>query len=306
MDFFQTIFNETGESAYRFFEILTGPVMGSCFLLILFLFAVDIFRKGWDKAFTKRVVSGSFASLAILILNILFAPAVYILVAVLQSTYDFFQIPSIPTTFWDGTPFWLAALIAIVAYDFADYWNHRIMHTTWLWPIHAIHHSDKEVNGLTTFRVHFLEAVVMKGSYILLLSWAGFSPEAATTGAVLLTMHNVYVHADIDWDHGPFKLLLASPRFHRWHHADVEEAYGKNLANTFPFFDYIFGTYHEDGKCEAEMGVPGVPHADVVSLMLYPFTEWSKGIQNYVNARRRVPKSDQQLTREISEDTLQV
>ena len=292
MDFLQTVSNETGESAYRFLEILTGPVMGSCFLLILFLFAVDVFRKGWENAFTRRVLTGSFASFAILVLNILFAPVVYIMVGVLQSSYDFFQIPSIPTTFWDGVPFWLTALIAIVAYDFADYWNHRVMHSTWLWPIHAIHHSDREVNGLTTFRVHFLEAVVMKGSYILLLSWAGFSAEAATTGAVLLTMHNVYVHADLDWDHGPFKLLLASPHFHRWHHADVEEAYGKNLANTIPFFDYIFGTYYDPGKCEAEMGVPGVPHADVVALMLYPFTEWTRGIRKFLSRSENTGTED--------------
>jgi len=46
------------------------------------------------------------------------------------------------------------------------------MHLKWLWPVHAIHHSDPVVNGLTTYRIHILEALVMWGSYTILLTWA--------------------------------------------------------------------------------------------------------------------------------------
>jgi sterol desaturase/sphingolipid hydroxylase (fatty acid hydroxylase superfamily) len=78
---------------------------------------------------------------------------------------------------------------------------------------------------------------------------------------------------DLDWGHGPFRYLLASPRFHRWHHADTPELYGKNLANMFPFFDVMFGTYHVPGICREPMGAVGVPENNFIQLMLFPITE---------------------------------
>ena len=65
---------------------------------------------------------------------------------------------------------------------------------------------------------------------------------------------NMYVHMDLDWTHGPLRYVIASPRLHRRHHADVPEAYGKNLANVFPFYDVMFGTDYVPGPCRERMG----------------------------------------------------
>lgn len=268
-------------------QYLHTPEMIAGYLIVLAFYGYQVFRKGWAEAVTEQAITGSLATMVILVLNLLFAPIVFVAVTLLQDAYSAFSIPSIPGTLWSGMPFWLVAIIAIIAYDFADYWNHRLMHVSFLWPIHAIHHSDHEVNGLTTFRIHFLESLVMQTSYILLLSWMGIPPEAAALGAMLTNIHNIYVHCDLDWDHGPFKLLIASPRFHRWHHADNPAIYGKNLANLMPVYDYLFGTYLEAGTCKEKMGAPGVPHADVVALILYPFAEWSRSIRRITSRHNR-------------------
>lgn len=267
----RTIFEKVGNSFFN-----TGFL--TAIIVVCLVLAFDIWRKGWRASLSYRMISGSFASIAIRTLNLVFVPLVFIFVDWLQWAYDAFSIPTIPPEFWSGVPFYIAGLLAIILVDFVDYWNHRAMHWKWLWPIHAIHHSDEEVNGFTTFRIHFLEALFMRMTYIFFVSWAGFSPEAAVFGAGVLLLHNVYVHADLDWDHGPFKFLLASPRFHRWHHADDARAYGKNLANVIPLWDRMFGTYFNPGACTSAMGAKGVPHADVVGLMLFPFTEWTKMI----------------------------
>ncbi len=258
--------------------------MGLAFGLIAF----DVFRKGWRQSITHRAITGSLASVGVRFLNILFVPFVFYAVTFLQAGYDYLAIPSIPASFWEGVPFWVAGILAIVLHDFADYWNHRAMHTYWLWPVHAVHHSDQEVNGFTTFRIHFLEAIIMRASYIFFVSWAGFSAEAASFGAVIFLMHNVYVHANLDWDHGPFKMLVASPRFHRWHHANDEAAYGKNLANLMPIYDYMFGTYHNPHPCRSPMGADGVPHSDVIKLMLFPFTEWTKYVRKALSKKKQL------------------
>ena len=166
-------------------------------------------------------------------------------------------IPSIPTDVWTGLPVWLLAAFAVLTHDFANYWNHRLLHTKWFWPVHAIHHSDPDVNGLTTYRVHALEALVMWGSYIIMLTWLGLPGDAIGFGAVLITLHNMYVHVDVDWHHGPFGMLLASPRFHRWHHADVPEPTARISPTSFPFFDRLFGTYYVPGACTVASGGRG-------------------------------------------------
>jgi sterol desaturase/sphingolipid hydroxylase (fatty acid hydroxylase superfamily) len=75
--------------------------------------------------------------------------------------------------------------------------------------------------------------------------------------------------------------LIASPVYHRWHHADVPKAYGKNLANVMPIYDVMFGTYYNPGKCDARMGAlkTGVEDKSAIAIITYPFREWAKMIK---------------------------
>lgn len=211
----------------------------------------------------------------------LFAFAPFVLVAdnTIRTGYEALGLPQLDPAIWSGVSPWLLVPVALIAYDFADYWSHRVMHQSWLWPVHAIHHSETEMTGLTTYRVHFLEPIIMGTAYILLLTWLGLSENILGYGAILVSLHNVYVHMDLDWGHGPFRLFLASPRYHRWHHANVPEAYGKNLANIFPFWDVLFGTYYMPGTCKKPLGVDGMAEYDVVKLVLYPFRQWGGGLR---------------------------
>ena len=103
-------------------------------------------------------------------------------------------------------------------------------------------------------------------------------------------LHNMYVHINVDWDHGPFRYVIASPRMHQWHHADLPRAYGKNLANIFPVFDLVFGTYYVPGPCKEAFGVQGAPENDVVQLTLFPFAEWGRMVLRAVGQQKRAEK----------------
>lgn len=244
------------------------------FLFVILL--VDLHRRGYRFSWPRRLLKSVGANIAFWWVSLLFAPAVLLLTYPVKQFYDAIGLPGIDESFWQGVPAWLLVPLAIVCYDFANYWNHRLMHHRWFWPVHAIHHSDPDMNALTAYRIHFLESVIMALSYILLLSWLGFPTGSMGMGAVLLTLHSMYVHLNVDWDHGPFKYVIASPRMHQWHHADLPEAYGKNLANIFPVFDLVFGTYYVPGPCHEPLGAKGVPENDVVKLILYPFAVWGK------------------------------
>ena len=197
--------------------------------------------------------------------------------AFFQTAYRYISLPQVPADFWASTPVWLLCILGVVSKDFADYWNHRLMHTKWGWPTHAAHHSDTHVNAFTTFRVHILESILMSLSYVVLLTWLRI-PEVIPFVAMFTHMHNLYVHMDLPYQHGPFKYLIASPAFHRWHHADVPEAHGKNLANTIPAWDALFGTYYFPGVCKEEMGATksGVEDKNPFLIYIYPFQQWGR------------------------------
>lgn len=197
-----------------------------------------------------------------------------------QHSYDAWHIPQLDREVWQHVPVWVGVLFAIAAQDLVDYWNHRLMHTRLGWLTHAAHHSDTHVNAFTSFRVHILESLVMWTSYTLLLTWLQL-PHLVPVMVVVMMLHNLYVHLNLNIDHGPFRYLLASPMFHRWHHADVPEAYGKNLANVIPLYDVIFGTYYMPGRCTATMGAQsaGIEGTAPVAIYLYPVVQGAKLIR---------------------------
>jgi sterol desaturase/sphingolipid hydroxylase (fatty acid hydroxylase superfamily) len=252
-------------------EIIIAAAM--CLVLyIVFKKRNELSRHALENTATTLVLAGFNMAVAISFLKDVNAFA--------QSSYDALHIPTLNPAMWDSVPLWIVCLFGIAAKDFVDYWNHRLMHTKWGWPTHAAHHSDTHVNAFTANRVHFLEAFLMTVSYILLLTWLQI-PQALPFVIMFYILHNKYVHMDLPFEHGPLKYLIASPVYHRWHHADVPEAYGKNLANVMPIYDVMFGSFYGPGKCDAPMGAlkTGVEDKSAIAIMTYPFREWAKMIK---------------------------
>ena len=238
--------------------------------------ALAVLCFGREKRPSRDALKNSATSVGWMAINWVMVPIIYGALESTRSLYEFLGVPALPTSTWASTPWPILLLISLATKDLADYWNHRAMHTRWIWPLHAIHHSDTHVNFLTSFRIHFLESIFMGMSYVLLLSWLGIPPIIGAAGTALLTLHNAYVHIDMNFGHGPFKYLLTSPRLHRWHHADHPKAEGKNLANLFPFYDVIFGTYYLPGRCDKPVGARSgqVPPFSLRSQLALPFARW--------------------------------
>lgn len=258
---------------YSHRAIFIYPVIGVLVLYFVFGKKNELSRLALDNTKATVLLYGVNCLIAYLFHEEIFAA--------FDAAYSTLGIPSIDRALWDGTPVLLLALVSILANDFLGYWSHRLMHTRWVWPTHAAHHSDTFVNGFTTFRVHYLEVVLVMASQMLFLTWMGM-PEMLPVVAIFSTVHNVYVHLDLDWGHGPLRYIIASPRFHRWHHADVPEAHGKNLANIVPLWDVMFGTYYCPGVCRETMGAlaSGVEDTDTRALVTYPFRTWSRMLRS--------------------------
>jgi sterol desaturase/sphingolipid hydroxylase (fatty acid hydroxylase superfamily) len=104
----------------------------------------------------------------------------------------------------------------------------------------------------------------------------GFSANAfLIIGPFNLVMSSL-VHANLNWTFGPFRYVLASPVFHRWHHVKDPAARDKNFAPTFPALDLMFGTFYmPKGVLPADYGVDGVP-TNFVGQLAYPFVVYAE------------------------------
>jgi len=132
-----------------------------------------------------------------------------------------------------------------VLYDFATYISHVLMHKIpFLWNVHKLHHSATEMNIVTGSRESLAERAFKYIPVIFLVSLAlGFrSPEAALAVIVIRTVIDLLQHSDLPWDYGVFGHIIASPRFHRFHHTNNAEDVDSNYGDIFSVWDYLFRT----------------------------------------------------------------
>ena len=171
-------------------------------------------------------------------------------------------------------PVVVQALVILLIMDFIQYWVHRLSHTPAFWKFHAVHHSAVNVDWLTSTRFHPVDTIVRSSCVYLLVAALGFSPDAWLILVPFNTLYSPLVHANLDWDYGPFRYLLASPVYHRWHHTYPDQGGDANFAPTFPFFDLLFGTYYDPaGERPAVFGAPDDPVSDsnILRQVAYPF-----------------------------------
>jgi sterol desaturase/sphingolipid hydroxylase (fatty acid hydroxylase superfamily) len=140
-------------------------------------------------------------------------------------------------------PLWFQGLLFLVLSDFMMYWEHRLFHGGAFWKYHAIHHSSEELDWISAARFHPVNLFLGTIAVDVILLMAGISPNIMLWVGPFTTFHSAFVHANLNWTLGPFKYVLATPVFHRWHHTSLEQGGNTNFAGTFPIWDILFGTF---------------------------------------------------------------
>lgn len=168
----------------------------------------------------------------------------------------------------------LNVIFALILLDFCGYWIHRLTHHERLWKFHAIHHSSAEIDWLSSTRFHPLEsiAVVVIGFNICILAGFGIQTIGAAIG--LRGLYGYIVHANLTWNYGPLGYIIASPYFHRWHHAKDKAALDKNFAGVFSLWDFIFGTAYMPKKLQPQnFGISQDIGNNLWQHITYPFRQ---------------------------------
>ena len=126
---------------------------------------------------------------------------------------------------------------------------------------------------MSSTRLHPLNFVLYSTLINLLISLLGFSPEAFFFLVPFNMLFSFMVHANLNWTFGPLRAVLASPVFHRWHHA--RSVCDANFASTFPVWDVMFGTYHMPvGELPKDYGIDDAEMPEgLVPQLLYPLIQ---------------------------------
>ena len=236
--------------------------------------AIAIFTKGVRPAWAaaKRAIDETGINLNIYILDTLAVQPMLVLLYTLMAGFaDTTGFRLVGSGFWDSLPSSVVALAAVIAGDFIGYWRHRLEHTRFLWPSHAVQQSDTAMTWLALLRFHpfnRLSTSIIDYSFLLLL---GFPAYALLVYNFVKHYYGFFIHADLTWSYGRWAHIFVSPAMHRWHHSIETEAYQTNFATVFSIFDRMFGTYLVPEFPPGKLGVKSDIGNGVWAQLLYPF-----------------------------------
>jgi sterol desaturase/sphingolipid hydroxylase (fatty acid hydroxylase superfamily) len=186
----------------------------------------------------------------------------------------------------------VATLLLYLAYEFAYWLDHMLMHRfAFLWPFHAVHHGAERLTPLTNFRVHPVDTILFYNLVALITGAVrgaldyGYGPghEWTVGGANLLVMVSVFLvlhlqHSEL-WIAFPGRWgkVFLSPAHHQVHHSADPRHFNRNFGASLALFDRLFGTLHVPGaKREVtRFGIGPVdydPHG-VTGTLVTPFAE---------------------------------
>ncbi len=233
--------------------------------------AIPLFRFNYHKF--RHAGINIFFTLTTIVIN-------FALAFVLLKTSDWAVQHGVGLLQWVSLPLWAKMLTGLLAMDLVGAWlahwtQHKVI---FLWRFHLIHHSDVHMDTTTANRHHPGESVVrfIFTTLAILLTgapmWLVFMYQALS---VLLSQFN---HANIElprWANRVLSLFIVTPNMHHVHHHYVLPVTNTNYGNIFPYWDWLFGTYHEMAGSDLHYGIDTHPdpheHDHIGSLLKMPF-----------------------------------
>lgn len=225
----------------------------------------DLFRRGWKNDVVFYIVNGPIIGIGV---------SIIVLGVIVATEY---LIPAWIGIAVSSQPYWLQTVEVVILADIGFYVAHFAFHKfSWLWKFHAVHHSIEELDWLAAHRVHPVDQIITKGVSLLPVFALGFSGIAIAVFALIYSWHSILLHANVNIKLGPLRWLVASPEFHRWHHANQPEAYDKNFAGQLSVLDVLFRTaYMPKGQLPRQYGTNEQVPQTYFAQLAYPFQKKS-------------------------------
>jgi sterol desaturase/sphingolipid hydroxylase (fatty acid hydroxylase superfamily) len=173
---------------------------------------------------------------------------------------------------WAGVA--IAGILAFFLLDLLHYVYHRVLHAVpVLWRLHAVHHSDHDVDVATTYLHHPLENATLVLVMGIGVTAAGFPPAVLAVYSVVATLMAPFQHGNVVAPRALERWLspvLVTGGLHRVHHSiDMREG-NSNFGLVFSFWDRLFRTLVATPAARPEGLVFGVAEIDGPGRQSFP------------------------------------
>ncbi len=186
-------------------------------------------------------------------------------------------LPSWPIANW-----WLSFVAAFLLLDFLQYAMHRCQHAVpLLWRLHALHHSDPDIDVTTSVRHHPIEYLLAAGFYWLAVL-------ALDIPVVVVMSHALTVFAAAALTHGNIRLpewlerllqpVVITLDLHLIHHSISSDEANANFGAVLSVWDRLFGTYVRFSRAQQDrivFGVRELPRRDCLKPSAMLLTPWT-------------------------------
>ncbi len=182
-------------------------------------------------------------------------------------------------------PIWLKLLLSVMVLDLiAQYGVHYFLHKVrWMWRLHLVHHTDKNVDVTTGTRHHPLDFLLRELFALIAIVVMGMPVGFYFFYRILSILFTYWTHANINL---PLKLdkgltyFIVTPNMHKFHHHYQLPWTDSNYGNILAIWDRIFGTYvYEDPK-KIVYGIDIADHTDDEKLMVQLRLPFNKNVKS--------------------------
>ncbi len=145
---------------------------------------------------------------------------------------------------------WYGFILAMILFDFCDYWLHRVSHQSAIfWAAHVVHHQSQCFNFSTALRQESFYPIVGWFFY-LPMAVAGVPPEQYAIAGFVVLAYQFWIHTEHIGKLGWLDKVLTTPSNHRVHHAINDRYINKNYGAMLIIWDRLFGTFIEENEDE--------------------------------------------------------
>ncbi|HEY4079890.1 MAG TPA: sterol desaturase family protein [Burkholderiaceae bacterium] len=139
-------------------------------------------------------------------------------------------------------------VLAVILYDFCDYWLHRVSHERAVfWAAHVVHHQSQHFNFSTALRQESAY-FVLGWIFYLPLALIGVPPEQYAVAGVVVLVYQFWIHTEHIGKLGWLDRWFSTPSNHRVHHATNERFLDRNYGAILVVWDRMFGTFQEEDE----------------------------------------------------------
>ncbi|HYO93376.1 MAG TPA: sterol desaturase family protein [Polyangiaceae bacterium] len=175
--------------------------------------------------------------------------------------------------FWLRAPRRMRALLSFLWLDYTLYLWHRATHQLpILWRLHAVHHSDRDLDLSTAARFHALEMLVSVPYRVLQVMLFGLHAGDVATWRGWLSASVLFHHSNLRL---PYQLeralavLLVTPRLHGLHHSELTHEQHGNWSSLLSLWDALHGSFaYPSRNAIHDVGVRGLSGSGFDELWL--------------------------------------